>query len=71
MASMHLDGDKPAGSIRSTELPPSYENATDDVFDERISHVAAKYRGTTTDQHGWYTLEFLRGKVLIDVDEQI
>jgi hypothetical protein len=55
MASMHLDDDKPAGSVRSAELPPSYNQVTDDVFDERISHVAAKYRGTTTDQHGRYT----------------
>jgi hypothetical protein len=62
MASMHLDDDKPAGSIRSAELPPSYETDTDDVFDERISHVAAKYRGTTTDQHGGYGLKFFVGK---------
>lgn len=45
---MHIDGDKPTGSIRSAEVSP----ASDDVFDERISHVAEKYRGTTEDQRG-------------------
>jgi hypothetical protein len=55
MASMHINDDKPLGSNRATEVPPSYTPASsDNVFDERISHVVAKYRGTTTDQHGQY-----------------
>ena len=51
MASMHIDGDKPVGRTGSAEVPP-YSTTSDDVFDERISHVAAKYRGTNEDQHG-------------------
>ena len=50
MASMHLD-DKAAGSIGDAEVLPEYISSSDDVFDERISHVAAQYRGTETDQH--------------------
>ena len=52
MASMHIDGDKPVGNTGATEVPPLYSPTNDDVFDERISHIATKYRGTNEDQHG-------------------
>lgn len=55
MASMHIDDGKPLGNTREAEL--SYPPA-DDVFDERISHVAQKYRGTTSDQQGQCAIEF-------------
>ena len=51
MASMHIDGDKPAGNAGAEEVPP-YSPTSDDVFDARISNIAAKYRGTSEDQHG-------------------
>ena len=52
MASMHIDNGKLIGSSDEAEVPPTYEATSDAVFDERISHVAAKYRGTATDEHG-------------------
>lgn len=52
MASMHIDGDKSLRNVHATEASPAYTPADEGVFDERISHVAKKYRGTTTDQHG-------------------
>ncbi len=57
---MHLETEKPGGSSHATEIPPSYVAASGDgLFDERISHVAAKYQGTTTDQHGQYETKVL------------
>ena len=51
MASMHINGSKPTRDSRAVEVESS---SSDEVFDERISHVAERYQGTTTDQHGKY-----------------
>jgi hypothetical protein len=62
MPSMHLDGDKPAASSGQRELP---DYTSPDVYDESISHVAERYRGTNSDQHGEMRLKRLHSDVLI------
>lgn len=44
---MHLDGGKPAARMGATEILPPGSS----VFDESISHVDQKYRGTNNDIH--------------------
>ena len=72
MASMHIDDDaKVGGSTRAAEVSPAYTPASDDVYDERISHVAQKYRGTDTDQHGQFWVYLIHSKACINNQMQI
>ena len=51
MASLHID-DKQVPNVGLAETSSSSSpQGTSNVFDERISHVPEKYRGTSADEH--------------------
>ena len=50
MASLHIDN-KSTATIKIAAAPDESSSSTARVFDDRISHVAQNYRGTSADEH--------------------
>ena len=52
MPSLHLDNKKMAGVELTEGVAASPNESTDaKVFDDNVSHIPEKYRGTSADQH--------------------